>query len=206
MSDRKASNHKNRLGFRHCMRCNVEYPLSVEFFHREKTRTQGFGYRCKSCMKTVAKLKPKRPDRYRLLTPEQKKRILASHKKNYLKTSTSVHRVRSYRAIDKRKGHAFDLDVAWYDENIAAQPCHYCGEKDYGVGCDRIDNSQGHTKSNVVPCCWDCNATRGARFSYDEMIVLGEAIRKIRAARNQLVTGKTLAQVRAAFESGKPFV
>lgn len=91
----------------------------------------------------------------------------------------------------------FDLDVPWYEENINGKSCHYCSEEGGTIGCDRIDNKQGHTRSNVVPCCWDCNVTRGDNYSYEEMIVLGETIRVIKEHRKQ---------VRASLESGKAYV
>ncbi len=83
-----------------------------------------------------------------------------------------------------------------YDEfleftRIAA--CHYCGFdvcwKDYGrapYNLDRKDNTKDYSKDNCVVCCFDCNATKGARFSYEEMIILGKAIREIRLTRTQL--------------------
>lgn len=47
------------------------------------------------------------------------------------------------------------------------------------IGCDRIDNSKGHTYDNVVPCCYVCNCARNNNFSFDEMKILGKTIKKI---------------------------
>jgi hypothetical protein len=57
--------------------------------------------------------------------------------------------------------------------SIVKQPCHYCGvidscekkpdpRQNYGEsffcnGVDRIDNNQGYTLENSVPCCRKCN-------------------------------------------------
>ena len=53
----------------------------------------------------------------------------------------------------------------------------YVGNKDK-IGLDRIDNNKGHILENCVLCCETCNMTRGNRFSYDEMIEIGNVIKK----------------------------
>ena len=194
----------NKPGLRRCRKCCTEFPLNGDNFHHERGRLFGFGYLCKSCANAINRTKPQRSQRWDSLTPTQKISKRTSQLKNYLATPKSVHRIRSYRAIDKKKGQVCDLDADWYEQNIQGKSCEYCGDKSRGVGCDRIDNLLGHTKANVVPCCLECNIIRGNRFSYDEMLIIGEGIRKVRISR--YVTGKTLAQVRAAFEAGKPFV
>lgn len=37
--------------FRTCKSCNTEYPLTSEFWHRDKTALYGFAYACKECAK-----------------------------------------------------------------------------------------------------------------------------------------------------------
>lgn len=44
-------------------------------------------------------------------------------------------------------------------EILFGSPCFYCGCKPAG-GIDRVDNGIGYTASNVVPCCWECNAIK----------------------------------------------
>ena len=55
-----------------------------------------------------------------------------------------------------------------------------CPEK---IGCDRVDNSKGHTKDNVVPCCITCNTVRNRNFSVSEMLRIGSIIRLIKEER-----------------------
>ena len=44
-------------------------------------------------------------------------------------------------------------------------PCHYCGitaeENDCISGLDRVDNQQGYSAPNTVPCCAKCNMMKG---------------------------------------------
>lgn len=77
-----------------------------------------------------------------------------------------------------------DIDIDWMIENIIKKPCVYCGDT-RRVGCDRIDNHFGHTKDNVVPCCYECNCARNNNFTHEEMLILGKAIKQIKEQREQ---------------------
>ncbi len=91
-----------------------------------------------------------------------------------------------------------------YDELLSLIPidgkccCHYCGasliwlkydlskenpNRKSGYNFDRRDNRIGYSVSNLVPCCGDCNRTRGDRFSYEEFLEISCVIRKIREQR-----------------------
>lgn len=88
----------------------------------------------------------------------------------------------AYKLRDKKRGQASDIDIDFMRAEIE-KGCVYCGDMS-GVGLDRIDNSMGHTKNNVVPCCYTCNCARMDNFSHEEMFVLGAAIRGIKGARH----------------------
>ena len=92
--------------------------------------------------------------------------------------------ISSYRHKDKVNNTSIcDIDIDWMIENIINKPCYYCGDI-HKIGCDRIDNSKGHTKDNVVPCCFECNCARNNNFTVDEMKIIGQAIKKVKEARN----------------------
>lgn len=67
-------------------------------------------------------------------------------------------------------------------KNILNQSCFYCGDTE-NIGLDRINNSKGHCKNNVVPCCSLCNMVRGNRFTIEEFKIIGEAIKEIKNNR-----------------------
>ena len=46
-------------------------------------------------------------------------------------------------------------------------------------------DSKGHTKDNVVPCCYDCNCARNDNFSHEEMVILGKTISEIKSKRSK---------------------
>lgn len=71
-------------------------------------------------------------------------------------------------------------------ERLIFSPCHYCGaigsnriivtyrqigsigELRYN-GLDRVDAAQGYVASNIVPCCWQCNKTKG-NLPFEEFV------------------------------------
>lgn len=88
---------------------------------------------------------------------------------------------RRYNSIDREKfGVVGDLDYQWIISNIFNTKCEYCGESDWHkLGCDRIDNSKGHTKDNCVCACRRCNMLRGNKFSVEDMKEIGEVLKRI---------------------------
>jgi len=74
--------------------------------------------------------------------------------------------------------------------------CHYCDEvikwkahtgKDGKMAyyLDRMDNNIGYIKENCVVCCTNCNRIKSNKFTYDEMIRMGEVLREIKLERIQ---------------------
>jgi hypothetical protein len=80
------------------------------------------------------------------------------------------------------RGLPFDLTQEEF-ATLVEQPCHYCGQigsiTTYGNGntkspyvhngLDRVDNTKGYTKDNVVPCCKICNSMKSS-LSYKEFV------------------------------------
>ena len=80
--------------------------------------------------------------------------------------------------VSRMKVQAEKRSLEWRltDEQIACltkQPCHYCGAEPAQIarhvdhngvyvynGIDRIDNNEGYTIDNVVPCCKMCNSAK----------------------------------------------
>lgn len=89
--------------------------------------------------------------------------------------------ISAYRHRDKQKGLVSDIDREFLT-NLVSQSCHYCFDTKF-IGADRIDNSKGHTKDNILPCCYSCNMVRGNLFSVEEMKLLGQTIKLIKENR-----------------------
>lgn len=79
-----------------------------------------------------------------------------------------------YLYEDKKFGFDKDKTVTaeWIRENILTGKCIYCGDSEPShLGCDRIDNSDGHNKDNVVCSCPVCNWERSLeKMSVEEFI------------------------------------
>ena len=79
----------------------------------------------------------------------------------------------------KRKKLPFDVDVEFI-ENLLNTQCFYCEESRLNfLGLDRIDNSLGYLKSNVVVCCTTCNLIR-RDMPYDAWMILAQSMKAVR--------------------------
>lgn len=117
----------------------------------------------------------------------RKKKRHSKTPKDYTETNSRTKAskmISSYRKKDQKNGVSIcDITIDWMIDNILTKPCVYCGDT-YRVGCDRLDNSKGHTIDNVVPCCYECNCARNNNFSHQEMKIIGETIKKVKQQRN----------------------
>ena len=105
-------------------------------------------------------------------------------RKNPKMNAAEAMRIASYKCG------AADRSLEWslsdqYALSLMSRPCHYCGADDIkstvksrtridgsfdvftGVGIDRVDNEQGYTKKNCVPCCKRCNVAKGGMAASD---------------------------------------
>lgn len=116
----------------------------------------------------------------------------AERRRNALDPAKEFRRRRKLAQIfSKARASALHRNLTWeltVEElsYLRSLPCQYCAGPlpPTGSGLDRKDNAAGYTKGNVVPCCTDCNRTRGDRFSYAEMLELGVLIRTIKHRRD----------------------
>lgn len=177
-------NRKNPEGERRCYLCHKSLPLTIEFFPRDKNRSAGLGYQCRPCALRVRKERgDPRKNRWAKMTPEERTRRKATMRTHNTNGGWRAMRIGAYRDWDKRRGFTCDITTAWFKENIQCKPCIYCLRNNVRIGCDRINNSIGHTMANVVPACGDCNKSRQDIFTHAEMLLLGPHIAKIFAMR-----------------------
>ena len=77
--------------------------------------------------------------------------------------------ISNYRKTDIAKSQECDLTSKWIIENIFTSKCYYCGDSDWThLGCDRIDNTKGHTMDNCICACGICNIERSDRYTVEE--------------------------------------
>jgi hypothetical protein len=163
---------------RKCYKCSKVKPLDSSNFHKSKSRTFGFEYKCKECAKDR---KDRRIKRYESFSPEQKEK---HYELGIAYRSTDKGRaiglLAAYRKIDKKKGRECSITQSDILE-VFEKDCVYCGFP--ATGFDRINNISGHVKENCVPCCKECNVARMDNFTHEETFILGETIRQIKLQR-----------------------
>jgi hypothetical protein len=82
------------------------------------------------------------------------------------------------RSSDRKRGRANDMTRPLIKELIK-DGCLYCGETTLRMTLDRIDNTKGHIKTNVVPACVRCNLLR-RDMPYAAWLLLAPAVRQVR--------------------------
>ncbi len=122
-----------RQGIRKCYVCKNIFPLSTEFFHKNKSRSTGLMAACKKCISTI---------RY---TP---------HKKFLHYIYNAKKRKKSFK-LSEEEFNSIVTSNCFY----CGKPPK---EGEYGNGIDRINNDLGYEISNCVPCCSPCNYLKGA--------------------------------------------
>src|SRR5437016_4223175 len=67
------------------------------------------------------------------------------------------------KAEAKKRKHTVSLSFEEY-KALRVLPCDYCGGKlpRTSGGLDRKDSGESYHLANVVPCCTQCNLTKGA--------------------------------------------
>lgn len=169
-----------------CSSCKELKPLTREFFHKGK-EYKGFRAICKECRNAYRRTYRFKKDatgsdnieEFRLKVSNNKT-LIEKYSKNVFKRAQSLYL--AYVAMDSKKGLKCTLtieDVITY----TLQPCTYCKDTEEAIGCDRVDNTLGHTLENCVAACTTCNTSRMNNFSFSEMLQIGETIKKIKEQR-----------------------
>lgn len=132
------------------------------------------------------------------LDPIKMNKLKETYRKNYLKGKNKGH----YKTLMRRVStqlHAYksrdpdsDLDWNWFIDNIVDKNCHYCGISDKDaydftknrLHVDRKDPKKGYSKDNCVPACKACNTAKLNIWSYEETLMIGKLLSRLRALRN----------------------
>lgn len=82
------------------------------------------------------------------------------------------------RNTDRKRERANDLNRE-YIKSLISKGCAYCGARSSKMTLDRINNTKGHLKTNVIPACVNCNLTRG-NMPYKAWLIVAKAMRRVR--------------------------
>ena len=175
-------------GFKRCGRCGEVKPISD--FNKCKRKSDGLQNYCKDCQKEMyaewyahnkekiaeyqaewRNLNKEKFAEYQAQYRQANKDAIAEYKAEWYNPQTHPLNwaktiVNNYNNMDKERG--FDtsqtITADWFLDNIAYRPCAHCGLQAIGlIGCNRLDNTKGHTIDNVEPCCFKCNLKENIR-------------------------------------------
>lgn len=65
----------------------------------------------------------------------------------------------TYEKNAYKRGYSFNLSQEQFDRLISSK-CRYCNSRER-IGVDRVNNTQGYSVNNCVPCCFICNRAKG---------------------------------------------
>jgi len=96
------------------------------------------------------------------------------YKKQKKKDRFIEQKYNQYKKSAEKRGYVFNLSKKQFT-NLILHRCYYCGCEGYSLlgdgskynGIDRVDNTIGYIKENVVSCCKLCNLSKRA-LSKDE--------------------------------------
>lgn len=157
-----------------CSKCK-EIKIISDFYKENKNGNK-YHYKCKKC---------DRKDWIKYFSANKEK-ILINRRNNSRMPTGHYHSIKS-SAKKRNLSICSKKDfLNWY-ESIDITSCHYCKRKLEEVikdnvsnakrmTVDRMNNKKGYDIGNMIICCALCNTIKGAFFTYEEMMKIGEII------------------------------
>lgn len=152
-----------------CVKCKIEKPVNIEFFHKNKATKDGWQTVCRECNRSSSRERQAR----RRADPEKKK-ILLREKRRYSKSEKGRESKRLASVIDNHIRRQREISVAW-DWSLSDwedckdywnHACAYCGDRNSKLTQDHFiplasPECTGTIKTNMIPACARCNASKG---------------------------------------------
>ncbi len=140
-----------------CKICGDELIIGINWRESQK---KIYHYKCKKCRnkeslewnhKNNEKFRLNRRKRYKLKAEKERENQRLYRINNSLQ---SVYT--SYKCRAKKRNLEFKLSIEEF-KSYWNKKCFYCNREIKKIGLDRIDNSKGYIKENIIPCCELCN-------------------------------------------------
>ena len=145
-----------------CSKCLEQKPLTG-FYTRSQNGKKYPESRCKTCSIARTRAREKQNPEYLLKNRVKWSKNQADKlkKERAAGINREKHLFHDARRSDRKRGYQNDLTLEFILDQINMR-CSYCGDDESSkMTLDRIDNTIGHLKSNVVPSCHRCNMVRG---------------------------------------------
>lgn len=171
------------LKSRKCTICKQTRRLT-SFHSQGKNRRKSA---CKFCANRIMREKRKNYTEAQRVNRNNTAKLWRKKNPYYVKQFYGLgkYRYNNAKHSAKRKNCKWKLSIKQY-YRLIKQNCVYCGSKldNLGIGLDRKNNHiREYTAKNAVPCCGICNWVKRDYFSYNEMILIGKVIKKIKQNR-----------------------
>lgn len=184
------------LTYKICQNCNSNKIAEGNFQRRTRKGITRYDSCCNQCRKEIretlliGKTTNKRPISEEKNKLNQDRTIINQEFRNIQKAAqqrferannvnVEKYILQDTRRADKKKGFICDLDLGFVKQLID-KPCTYCCDpKPSKMTLDRIDNSKGHTKDNVVQACYRCNLFR-RDMPYEAWLYIAPVMKQLR--------------------------
>ena len=166
-----------------CSRCNMEYPVSTEYFYKDKNGLYGLRSICKICQKKYReenkeKIKKSKSEYYqnnKEKIEEHKKIYRLNNKDKVAKWHKNVQNKNKEKYLEDRRKYSqkrrailngLDNDFTeedWlYCKEYFNYSCAYCGNTNNLTQEHVIPVTKGgsYSKNNIIPACTACNCSK----------------------------------------------
>jgi len=110
--------------------------------------------------------------------------------KTFGKYAFFYRKLKNIRESAKKRNLEFNLNIQDIKDMYNSNICFYCKKIPITVSFDRIDNSKGYIKSNIVFCCFNCNVVKSNRSEpkpiLEQIEKLKSRITRLEAIANKL--------------------
>ena len=147
------------LNIKQCSACGKQKSLK-DFYYSKIPKDTSKQATCKKCINKIQVQRRKKDPGYR--ASQKKYELVYANRKKQKRIKgldTARFILSDSKSADRKVGFLNDLTREFIEKKIK-DGCFYCGEIKLRMTLDRIDNSKGHTKANVIPACIRCNYTR----------------------------------------------
>lgn len=168
---------------------------SRDEFYKDRTTKDGLQYTCKSCKKKYPQSDKAKETRKKYTQSSKFKESQTKYRKSKKGKETIEksgqtldRRYNRLLTIAKSRNMIIEMTKDQY-EKLYHLPCFYCNNEigevvKFSTGLDRINNEEGYTFENSLPCCKICNKSRNNNLSVDGMKAAIQAIIKFRKENN----------------------
>lgn len=174
---RRARNEKKKFIYddkimKTCIKCKMEEPATLEYFHKDIRSEDGLVNECKECRKEYSE-KHYQKNREEILEYSRKyykenREYHLEFMKKYSLENPEVDRLKVQRRRARIAQLPYTLTVREWEEALEYfnNECAYCGVQENNLQQEHVIpviKGGGYTQDNIIPACGTCNASKNAR-------------------------------------------